>query len=53
VIHLLVGETEDEKQRRIGAAYCRACRQAGKDTDCAACGGGAAVTYRQENQRGG
>lgn len=36
IIHFLVGETEDEKRKRLQDEYCKACRQAKKD-NCATC----------------
>lgn len=37
VIGFLVGETKDEKQKRIETDYCKACRIARKDVDCRDC----------------
>ncbi|MEW6670229.1 MAG: hypothetical protein AB1427_00915 [Thermodesulfobacteriota bacterium] len=36
VIHLLVGETEAEKAKRLTDGYCKACRQTGR-ADCKKC----------------
>lgn len=37
VIGFLVGETKDEKQKRIENEYCNACRIVKKDVDCRRC----------------
>jgi len=37
VIHLLVGESEEEKQKRQLEEFCKACRAAKRNIDCGAC----------------
>jgi len=37
VIHFLVGETEEEKLKRQEREFCKACKAAKKDRDCANC----------------
>lgn len=37
VIHFLVGETEADKQKRQQDEFCKACKAAGKNINCADC----------------
>lgn len=37
MIGFFIGETKEDKQKRMENEYCKACRAAKKDVDCGQC----------------